>query len=109
MIPIFFYISRSRIWQEALGFKFTGESLKNRKICNKHFARDAYIDVVSYKLYRDATPTLFVTTEPSDAPSTSQVRDDFIETMVDDSLVHPTTGKGSYFIMVMVLFIKGIG
>lgn len=52
--------------------KFTGDSLRNYRICNKHFTRDMYVDYVRCKLSRAAVPFAWIE-QPSTSCSTSQV------------------------------------
>lgn len=89
-------LERSRIWQVTLGFKYTGQSLKNRRICSNHFSSDAYINRATYQLRRDAVPNPFVGTpstsvSPATTTSTSQVIPVSEETIKNDELTETYT------------------
>ncbi|KAL1488946.1 hypothetical protein ABEB36_014730 [Hypothenemus hampei] len=49
---------KSRIWQENMGIKFTGTSLRNYRICSRHFSQQCYKNLLTYELYQEIKPTL---------------------------------------------------
>ncbi|KAL1494719.1 hypothetical protein ABEB36_010270 [Hypothenemus hampei] len=63
-------INKSKTWQEAMGIQFVGTSLRNYRICNRHFNVDSYKNLTSHELRLDAIPTLF-----SAKPSCSLIND----------------------------------
>jgi hypothetical protein len=46
---------RSKLWQDSMGMKFIGDSMRNYRICSRHFTPDSYIGT---KLRANAIPTL---------------------------------------------------
>ncbi|KAJ8965084.1 hypothetical protein NQ317_016114 [Molorchus minor] len=52
-------LERSKIWQYSMGMCYTGETLKNFRICSRHFTDNSYVDLPNRKLARSAVPTLF--------------------------------------------------
>lgn len=48
------------MWQEALKMTFTGQNMRNYRICNKHFADGAYLSVPMRRLRTDARPLPFI-------------------------------------------------
>ncbi|KAL1487626.1 hypothetical protein ABEB36_015715 [Hypothenemus hampei] len=49
---------KSRIWQENMGIKFTGTSLRNYRICSRHFSKQCYKNLLTYELHQETKPTL---------------------------------------------------
>ncbi|KAL1492107.1 hypothetical protein ABEB36_012598 [Hypothenemus hampei] len=52
-------IEKSRTWQENMGIMFTGSSLRNYRICSRHFSKQCYKNFLTYELYPEAKPTLY--------------------------------------------------
>ncbi|KAJ8957619.1 hypothetical protein NQ317_013238, partial [Molorchus minor] len=52
--------AKSKVWQENMGIKHVpGIKLSNHVICSRHFSPNAYANLETMKLLRDAVPTLF--------------------------------------------------
>lgn len=84
-----------------MGFPFTGEPIKNKRICSNHFTADAYLNLVTRRLRKDAVPIPFV---GGPSTSTAHVRPHLIECTTDRSLV-PLVGEGSYCRLVKFILL----
>ncbi|KAL1516359.1 hypothetical protein ABEB36_000278 [Hypothenemus hampei] len=62
---------KSRIWQENMGIKFTGTSLRNYRICSRHFSKQCYKNLLTYELHQEAKPTLHSSQASSNEASNS--------------------------------------
>lgn len=47
-----------------MGLKFTGESLKNSRICSRHFTPESYQELSTHRLRGDALLILFPVGRP---------------------------------------------
>ncbi|KAL1498032.1 hypothetical protein ABEB36_008894 [Hypothenemus hampei] len=54
----YFPKNTEKIWQENVGIKFTGTSLRNYRICSRHSSKQCYKNLLTYELHQEAKPTL---------------------------------------------------
>ncbi|KAL1487980.1 hypothetical protein ABEB36_007925 [Hypothenemus hampei] len=62
-VPKLHYFPRNReksqLWQEHLGINIQHDSLRNYRICSKHFSNSAYENLSALLLHKDALPLKF--------------------------------------------------
>ncbi|KAL1487928.1 hypothetical protein ABEB36_015313 [Hypothenemus hampei] len=93
---------RSKLWQKSLGIKVTECSLRNLRICSRHFTSEMYINMIDHKLSRSAIPILYVSSGNSDKMISVPLE---VETPVETSLHVPCLQSTSSTLGKIALFL----
>lgn len=87
-----------------MGIKYSGDSLRNYRICNKHFTSESYIDLIGYKLRNDAVPMAWLSFSKSVPKVLSEYNAEHITSITASGsglLSSACVGKGNYDILLV--------